>query len=259
MKGKKLYELTKFYNYFEPGMKTEIINSEYSNDVYIISLIKNIVIYVIKINDMETWDKSENFNFGNVKNKGIVNLGNFIAFIYYDKKAVIINVSEAFKSKINPNDTFLFPFDIIYAYHYNGNIILVSNCQIFLFDYQKKKIEKEMSIGFKIVSDENMDINILQIQGDVYILIVGLNHVVFNVKTFCIIDDFKIYNIKQKTILFFNSLPECFEIIKKDIVTNKVIQIFREETDEQKHKMKYLKNNKIFVGSYPNRFFIFDN
>ena len=60
-------------------------------------------------------------------------------------------------------------------------------------------------------------------------------------------------------MLFFNSLHECFEIIKKDIINDKIIQIFREKTDEQRHKMKYLSNNKIFVGTYPNKFFIFEN
>ena len=60
-------------------------------------------------------------------------------------------------------------------------------------------------------------------------------------------------------MLFLNSLKDYFEIIKKDIIINKVISTFREKTDEQRHKMIYLSNNRIFIGRYPNKFFIFEN
>ena len=256
-KNKKLYELNSFYNYFDPNMKTDIIANINSKDIYILSIIKNMIIYIVKINGIESNDKSLNYNFGNIKSKGIVNLENDNVFIYYDKKAIIINIIEAFISKINPIDSFLFPFDIIFAYYYLSNVILISNTHIFLFDYNNKKIEKEMNLGFKIINDENIDINILHLQNDTYILIYGLNYVIFNINTFKKIKNIS-SNIKQRNILFFNSLKENFEIIKKDIITDKVIERFSEETDEQRHKMKYLSNNRMFVGIYPNKFYIFE-
>ena len=238
-------------------MKTDIIANINSKDIYILSIIKNMIIYIVKINGIESNDKSLNYNFGNIKSKGIVNLENDNVFIYYDKKAIIINIIEAFISKINPIDSFLFPFDIIFAYYYLSNVILISNTHIFLFDYNNKKIEKEMNLGFKIINDENIDINILHLQNDTYILIYGLNYVIFNINTFKKIKNIS-SNIKQRNILFFNSLKENFEIIKKDIITDKVIERFSEETDEQRHKMKYLSNNRMFVGIYPNKFYIFE-
>ena len=257
-KNKKLYELNSFYNYFDPNMKTDIIANINSKDIYILSIIKNMIIYIVKINGIESNDKSLNYNFGNIKSKGIVNLENDNVFIYYDKKAIIINIIEAFISKINPIDSFLFPFDIIFAYYYLSNVILISNTHIFLFDYNNKKIEKEMNLGFKIINDENIDINILHLQNDTYILIYGLNYIIFNINSFKIIKNNIPSNIRQRNILFFNSLKENFEIIKKDIITDKVIERFSEETDEQRHKMKYLSNNRMFVGIYPNKFYIFE-
>ena len=259
-KNKKLYELNSFYNYFDPNMKTEIINSK--KDIYILSIIKNVVFYIVKINGLESIDKSHNYNFGNVKFRGIVNLENDNVFIYYDKKAIIINIIETFKTKINPIDTFLFPFNIIYAYYYISNIILISDTKVYLFDYYAKKIQKEMDLGFKIINEENIeniDINILQIQDDIYILIFGLDYILFNINTFEKIVNPSIHKIKKRYMLFFNSLKEYFEIIKKDIIINKVISTFREKTDEQRHKMRYLSNNRIFIGTYPNKFFIFEN
>ena len=261
-KNKKLYELNSFCNYFEPNMKSEIIYNIKSKDIYILSIIKNMIIYIIKINEFESNDICHNYNFGEIKSKGIINMGNDNVFIFYDKKAIIINIIESFKSKINPIDTFLFPFNILFAYFYLSNIFLLSDSKIYLFDYNAKKIIKEMNLGFMIVDDdniENIDINILQIQDDIYILIVGLDYLLFNINSFEKITNPINYNIKQKNILFFNSLQECFEIIKKDIVNNKVIEIYREKTDEQRHKMKYLSNLKLFVGTYPNKFFIFEN
>ena len=256
-KNKKLYELNSFYNYFEPNMKSEICFDIISKDVYIISIIKNLIIYIIKINGNESIDKSYNYDFGNVKSKGIVNLGKGYLFIYYDKKAIIINIKESFKIYMNPIDTFLFPFNILFGYLYSSNIILISDTKIYLFDYFIKKIIKEMDLEFKIINDENLDINILHIEDNIYILIFGLKYILFNINTFKKIEcnDF----IKNRHILFFNSLKENFEIIKKDIVTNKVLDIFSEKTDEQRHKMKYLSNNRVFVGIYPNKFFIFEN
>ena len=259
-KNKKLYELNSFYNYFDPNMKTEIISSK--KDIYILSIIKNVVFYIVKINGLESIDKSHNYNFGNVKFRGIVNLENDNVFIYYDKKAIIINIIETFKTKVNPIDTFLFPFNIIYAYYYISNIILISDTKVYLFDYYAKKIQKEMDLGFKIINEENIeniDINILQIQDDIYILIFGLDYTLFNINTFEKIVNPSIHKIKKRYMLFFNSLKEYFEIIKKDIIINKVISTFREKTDEQRHKMRYLSNNRIFIGTYPNKFFIFEN
>ena len=261
-KNKKLYELNSFYNYFEPNMKTEIIYNNSSKDIYILSIIKNLLIYIIKINGIESTDKFQNYNFGNVKSKGIVNFGNDNVFIFYDKKAIIINIVESFQSKINPIDTFLFPFNILYAYYYISNIILISDSKIYLFDYNAKKIKKEMDIGFQIKNEkysEKVDINILQIQDDIYILIVGLDYILFNINTFERILNTKNINIKNKYILFFNSLKEYFEIIIKDITNNNIIEKFKEKTDEQRHKMKYISNNRLFVGIYPNNFFIFES
>jgi hypothetical protein len=263
-KNKKLYELNSFYNYFDPNIKIEIFLNNYSKDIYILSIIKNIHIYILKINGFESWDICHNYKFGNIKSKGIIKLKNDNAFIYYDKKAIIINIIESFKSKINPIDTFIFPFNILYAYYYISNIILISDSKIYLFDYYNKKIQKEMDLGFKIINNEdetieNIDINILQIQDDIYILIIGLDYLLFNINTFEKIINPTKYNINKTHMLFFNSSNEYFEIIKKDIITNKVIEMFKEKTDLQKHKMKYLSNNRIFVGTYPNKFFIFEN
>ena len=258
-KNKRLYELNSFYNYFEPNMKTEIIYNNKSKDIYILSIIKSMIIYIVKINGNESKDKTQNYNFGNVKSKGIVNLRNDNAFIYFDKKAIIINIIEAFRAKINPIETFLFPFNIIYACIYLSDIILISDSKIYLFDYYTKKIEKEMNLEFKIINDENIDINILHLEDDIYILIFGLNYILFNINTFEKIKYNISSNIKQRYVLFFKSMKENFEIIKKDIITDKVIEIFSEKTDEQRHKMKYLSNNRMFVGIYPNKFFIFEN
>ena len=262
-KNKKLFELNSFYSYFEPSMKSEIVLNINKKDVYIISIIKNMLIYIIKINGTESSDKTYNYDFGNIKSKGIVNLGKNNVFIFYDKKGIIINIVDAFNnSKINPMETFLFPFNILYGYLYNTNIILVSEKKIFWFDYDIKKITKELDLDFEILSDENienLDINILHIEDNIYILIFGLQFMLFNINTFEKIkcDDCD-NTIKQRYILFFNSLKENFEIIKKDIVTNKVLDKFSEKTDEQRHKMKYLSNNRIFVGIYPNKFYIFE-
>ena len=262
-KNKKLFELNSFYSYFEPSMKSEIVLNINKKDVYIISIIKNMLIYIIKINGTESSDKTYNYDFGNIKSKGIVNLGKNNVFIFYDKKGIIINIVDAFNnSKINPMETFLFPFNILYGYLYNTNIILVSEKKIFWFDYDIKKITKELDLDFVILSDENienLDINILHIEDNIYILIFGLQFMLFNINTFEKIKCDDCDNvIKQRYILFFNSLKENFEIIKKDIVTNKVLDKFSEKTDEQRHKMKYLSNNRIFVGIYPNKFYIFE-
>ena len=261
-KNKKLYELNSSFNYFEPNMKTEIIYNNSSKDIYILSIIKNFYIYIVKLNELESNDVFQNYNFGNIKTKGIVNLRNDNVFIFYDKQAIIINIVESYKSKINLIDTFLFPFNIISAFFYFSNIILISETKIYLFDYYEKKLQKEMNLGLKIKIEqniENIDINILQLQEDIYILIIGLDYIIFNINTFERITYQNLQKINQKYMLFFNSLHECFEIIKKDIINDKIIQIFREKTDEQRHKMKYLSNNKIFVGTYPNKFFIFEN
>ena len=156
-KNKRLYELNSFYNYFEPNMKSEIIYNNYSKDIYILSIIKNFYIYIVKLNELESNDVCQNYNFGNIKTKGIVNLRNDNAFIFYDKQAIIINVVDSYKSKINLIDTFLFPFNIISAFFYFSNIILISETKIYLFDYYEKKLKKEMNLDLKIKIEQNID------------------------------------------------------------------------------------------------------
>ena len=262
-KNKKLYELNSVCNFFEPNLKSEIIYSNNSKDIYIISLIKNVFIYIIKINGVESIDMSINHNFGNIKTKGLMNLGNECVFLFYDKKALVINVKETFKSsKLSPLENYSFPFNILYAYLYLSNIIILSEDKLYLFDTSDKKIKKEVKLTFQIILDdniENIDINILQIKDNIYILIVGDNYMLFNIDNFESIRDNDINKIEQKNMLFFNSYKDKFEVIKKDIINNKILKVFSENTDEQKHKLKYLSKNKIFVGTYPNKFYIFEN
>ena len=262
-KNKKLYELNSVCNFFEPNLKSEIIYSNNSKDIYIISLIKNVFIYIIKINGVESIDMSINHNFGNIKTKGLMNLGNECVFLFYDKKALVINVKETFKSsKLSPLENYSFPFNILYAYLYLSNIIILSEDKLYLFDTSDKKIKKEVKLTFQIILDdniENIDINILQIKDNIYILIVGDNYMLFNIDNFESIRDNDINKIEQKNMLFFNSYKDKFEVIKKDIINNKILKVFSENTDEQKHKLKYLSTNKIFVGTYPNKFYIFEN
>ncbi len=258
MKNKYLTELDCFCNINDQDLKIEIITGNNSKEIYIISIIKNILIYIVKINEIAK-DKKENFNFGNnTKNIGILNLDNYLAFIYFDKKAIIINVEYSFQNKVNPFDTFLFPFDIIYAYNYNKDIILVTKSQAFIFDYNTKKIEKEMSLDFEI-SLKNKDVNILQVQDSVYILVNGINYFLFDIDKFEIIIDIAEYNLKKASILLYNKVQDRIEIIKKDLITQRNMQVFREEIYENRYKIKYLSNGRIFLGSYPNKFFIFEN
>ena len=262
-KNKKLYEINSFCNYFEPNMKLDIVYSSNSKDIYIITLIKNILIYIVKLNNVESTDASIKYNFGNIKTKGIISLGNDIVFIFYDKKALVINVKETFKSsKIIPLDNYLFDFNILFAYQYLSNILLLSSNILYLFDTKEKKIVKHIKLKFEINLDEsieNLDINILNIQDNIYILIVDEKYVLFNIEKFQEIKNDEINKIKHRNLLFFQSYKEYFEIIKKDIVTGSVINNIIEKTDEQRHKMKYLSINKLFVGTYPNKFYIFEN
>jgi hypothetical protein len=262
-RNKKFYELNSFCNFFEPNLKSEIIFSKNSNDIYIISIIKNILIYIIKINGVESSDVNIKHNFGNIKTKGLISLGNDLVFIYYDKKATIINIKDTFKtSKIIPLDNYSFPFNILYAYLYLTNIIILSEEKLYLYNTSEKKITKEIKLAYKILVDdniENVDINILKIEDKIYILIIGEKFMLFNIENFEKIEINKNLKIKQRNMLFFNSYKEKFEIIKKDIINNQILKTFSEKTDEQKHKVKYLSTNKIFVGTYPNKFFIFEN
>ena len=258
MKNKNLTELDCHCNILDQEIKSEIITEDYNKEIYIISIIKNSIIYIIKINDNIIKDKKENFNFGNnIKNIGILNLNKYLAFIHLDKKAIIINVVDSFDNKINPIDTFLFPFDIIYAYNCDKEIILVTINQMYIFDYNSKKIEKEITLDFN-VSIKN-EINISQVENEIYIFMNGSNYFLFDIDKFEIIENIGDYNIENKTFLLYNKLPDKFEIIKKDLVKNENIQIFREEIYENKIKIKYLSNGRIFVGCYPNKFFIFEN
>ena len=262
-KNKKLYELNSYCNFFEPNLKSEIIYSNNSKDIYIISIIKNMMIYIIKINGVESSDVSIKHNFGNIKTKGLINLGNECVFLFYDKKAMVINIKETFKSsKLTPSENYSFPFNILFAYLYLSNIIILSEDKLFLFDTSDNKIKKEIKLNFQIILDdniENIDINILHMQDNIYILIVGENYLFFNIDNFESLKDNEINNIEQKNMLFFNSYKDKFEVIKKDIINNTVLKVFTENTDEQKHKLKYLSTNKIFVGTYPNKFYIFEN
>ena len=258
MKNKYLTELDCVFNVNDQDLKIEIITGNNSKEIYIISIIKNTLIYIVKINEIAK-DKKENFNFGNnTKNIGILNLDNYLAFIYFDKKAIIINVNYSFENKINPFDTFLFPFDIIYAYNYNKDIILVTKNQAFIFDYNTKKIEKEMSLDFEI-SLKNKEVNILPVQDNIYVLVNGTNYFLFDIDKFEIIIDITEYDLKKASILLYNKVQNRIEIIKKDLITHRNIQVFREEIYENRYKIKYLSNGRIFLGSYPNKFFIFEN
>ena len=262
-KNKKLYELNSYCNYFEPNLKSDIIYSDNSKDIYIMSVIKNLFIYIIKINGLESTDVHIKHNFGNIKTKGIINTGNDRAFLFYDKKALVINVKETFKlSKLIPIETFSFPFNILYAYLYKSNILILSSDKLFLFNTTDKKIKKEIKLNFIIKIDdniENIDINIIQIKENIYILIVEDNYLLFNIENFEKLKEKDELKINQYNMIFFKSYKEKFEIIKKEIINNKILNIFTENTDEQRHKLKYLSPNKIFVGTYPNKFYIFEN
>ena len=256
MNNKNLTELDCTCNILDLNIKIEMITNNNNKEIYIISIIKNELIYIIKINDCIIKDKKENFNFGNAKNLGIINLDDYSAFIHFDKKAIIINVEESFEKKLNPIDTFLFPFDIIYAYKCPKEIILVTKTKMFIFDYTSKKIEKEMII---VIPLKDKEINISQIKNEIYIFISGLNYFLFDIYKFEIIADIEEYSLKNNTFLFYNKFPDKFEIIKKDLINNENLQVIREEIYDNKHKMKYLSNGRIFIGCYPNTFFIFEN
>ena len=259
LKNKTLKEYDISVNLSGQEIQTELINKENNSEIYIISIINNSMIHIVKINDNIVKEKEDNFNFGNiVKNIGILNLGEYLSFIYYDKKAILINVEDSFENKVNPIDTFLFPFDIIYACNCDGDIILVSKQQIFLFDYNSKNIEKKIELNIDISLKFNK-ISINQIQDEVYILTNGLNYCVFDINKFEIISDIREYNLDINTFLLYNSLPDKFEIIKKDLRSDINIQIFREEVQKNKQKIKYLSNGRLFVSCYPNKFFIFYN
>lgn len=157
------------------------------------------------MNELESNDVFQNYNFGNIKTKGIVNLRNDNVFIFDDKQVIIINIDESYKSKINLIDTFLFPFNIISAFFYFSNIILISEIKIYLFDYYEKKLQKEMNLGLKIKIEqniENIEINILQLQEDIYILIIGLDYIIFNINTFERITYQNLQKINQKYFIF---------------------------------------------------------
>ena len=262
-KNKKMYELNSFCNFFEPNLKSEIIYSNNFKDIYIIAIIKNILVYIIKINGLDSTDMNIKHNFGNIKTKGIINIGSERAFLFYDKKAIIINVNDSFKlSKLIPIENFSFPFNILYAYLYKSNILILSSDKLYLFNLLEKKIKKEIKLNFQIIIDdniENIDINIIKIKDNIYILIVEENYMLFDINNFEKLKEKEIMRLKSLNMLFFKSYKENFDIKEKDIIKNKVLNTFTEKTDEQRHKMKYLSPNKIFVGTYPNKFYIFEN
>ena len=259
MKNKNLYELDININIFDQVIKTELINKENENEIYLLSILKNSLIYLVKINNNIIKEKKEYFNIGNnPKNLGLLNLGNYFAFIYFDKKAIIIDVNDSFENKVNPIDTFLFPFEIIYAHNYEGDIILISKNQAFLFDFNSKNVEKKFEFNIDISLKYN-EVNIAQVQNDIFILMNGLNYVLFDINKFEIISDIGEYNLTINTFLLFNRLQDKFEIIKKDLRSDINIQIFREDAHKDKQKIKYLSNGRLFVSSYPNKFYIFVN
>ena len=259
MKNKNLYELDININIFDQEIKTELINKENENEIYLLSILKNSLIYLVKINNNIIKEKKEYFNIGNnPKNLGLLNSGNYFAFIYFDKKAIIIDVNDSFENKVNPIDTFLFPFEIIYAHNYEGDIILISKNQAFLFDFNSKNVEKKFEFNIDISLKYN-EVNIAQVQNDIFILMNGLNYVLFDINKFEIISDIGEYNLTINTFLLFNRLQDKFEIIKKDLRSDINIQIFREDAHKDKQKIKYLSNGRLFVSSYPNKFYIFVN
>ena len=115
-----------------------------------------------------------------------------------------------------------------------------------------------MSLDFEI-SLKNKEVNILPVQDNVYVLVNGTNYFLFDIDKFEIIIDINEYNLKRASILLYNKVKNRIEIIKKDLVTQRNIQVFREEIYENRYKIKYLSNGRIFLGSYPNKFFIFEN
>ena len=114
----------------------------------------------------------------------------------------------------------------------------------------------ELNIDISLKYNE---ININQVQDNIYILINGLNYFLFDINKFEIISDIGEYNLHINTFLIYNRLTDTFEIIKKDLRSDINIQIFREESHRDKEKIKYLKDGRLFVSSYPNKFFIFEN
>ena len=115
-----------------------------------------------------------------------------------------------------------------------------------------------MSFEYDISNKDN-EINISQVENEVFIFINGNNYFLFDIDKFEMIIDLNEDDLMNKTFLIYNRLPDKFEIIKKDLITNRIIQIFKEDVYENKQKMKYLNNGRIFVGCYPNKFFIFEN
>ena len=218
-KNKKIYELNSFCNHFEPNLKSEIIYSIDFKDIYIISIIKNILVYIIKINGLDSTDVNIKHNFGNIKTKGLINIGNEKVFLFYDKKALIINVNESFKlSKLIPIENFSFPFNILYAYLYKTNILILSSDKLYLFNPLEKKIKKEIKLNFQITIDdniENIDVNIIKIKDNIYILIEEENYLLFDINNFEKLKEKDKIKLKQLNILFFKSYKEKFEIIKK--------------------------------------------
>ena len=70
---------------------------------------------------------------------------------------------------------------------YLSNIVILSEDKLYLFDTSLKKIRKEIKLKFKIALDDNIqniDMNILQIQDDIYILVVGDDYMLFNIENF---------------------------------------------------------------------------
>ena len=129
-------------------MKSEIVYSNDNKNIYIISLIKNTFIYIIKINGVKSVDINIKHNFGNIKTKGIINLGNERAFIFFDKKAMIINIKNTFTtSTIKPLENYSFSFTILYTYLYLSNIVILSEDKLYLFDTSLKKIRKEIKFS----------------------------------------------------------------------------------------------------------------
>ena len=146
----------------------------------------------------------------------------------------------------------------ILTYNHEGEIILVSNEEAFLFDINSKNVEKKIEFNFE-VSLKNNEVNIAQIQSEIFILTNGLNYVIFDINKFEIVLDIGEYNLTINTFLLYNRLPDKFEVIKKDLRSDINIQIYREEVPKDKQKIKYLPNGRLFVSYYPNKFFIFDN
>ena len=260
MKNNSLTELDGSCCFLDKKIISQVITNGTNKEIYIFSIIKNSYIYITKIAGDIIKEKKENFIFEkNIKTIGILNLDKYLAFVYYDKKAKIINVSDSFENKINPVDTFLFPIELIYAYKSDRGIILLTVDKAFLFDHISKKIIKEMRVEIDLSYQKN-DINILRLENDVYIIINELNFMLFDIDIFQPIRNIQEYNLINNNFLFFSKYPDKFEVNKINLFNYQVVQNYKVNIPyRDRIEFVYLNDGRLFVGVYPNTFYIFEN